>query len=212
MQSEQKNFAERNNGIEILSKSYQLYVPPQAEKVELDLGCGSGYFAVELAKRFPERHILAADVMLGRLRKTVTRKNHAKITNVTPLRVEARMLVGRMLPDNSIDRLHLLCPDPWPKGKHRSHRLLTSDFTARIHRVLKEDGIFHFSSDDINYVQAVTAVVAASGLFTPADAAECAADLTGLTTSFERRWLAQGKPVHHFYWRRLPLPPHSIGH
>ena len=36
------------------------------EIVELDLGCGCGSYTCELAKRFPERQILAADVMIGR--------------------------------------------------------------------------------------------------------------------------------------------------
>ena len=36
--------------------------------VELDLGCGVGSFTAELARRYPNHHILAADVMVGSLR------------------------------------------------------------------------------------------------------------------------------------------------
>ena len=200
---------DRNEGIALLSAVYVPFIPPAADAVELDLGCGTGYFAVELAKRHPERQILAADVMLGRLRKTVARLRRAGTANVIPLRVEARMLVGKMLPDRSIDRIHLLCPDPWPKGRHRGHRLLASDFTARLHRVLKEEGVFHFSSDDDNYCRAVEAVIGSSELFAPADPP---ADLEGITSSFERRWLEQGRSVRHLFWRRLPLPPWKGGH
>ena len=118
--------------------------------------------------------------------------------------------VWRVLPDGALDRIHLLCPDPWPKGRHRGHRLLASDFTAQLHRVLKPEGIFHFSSDDEAYCDAVGRVIAASQLF--AEAPEAIADIADVRSDFEERWLAEGKPVHHAAWKRLPLPPHTIGH
>jgi tRNA (guanine-N7-)-methyltransferase len=103
-----------------------------------------------------------------------------------------------------------LCPDPWPKNRHRGNRLLCSDFTTQLHRVLKSDGIFHFSSDDEYYCDAVNKVVAASGLFEAYQ--EGIADLEGVKSDFEKRWLSEGKMVHHRAWKKLPLPEVTIGH
>lgn len=177
---------------------------------ELDLGCGSGSYTVELATRYPDRKIFAADVMIGRLRKLVHRAEKAGCGNLTVWRVEARQLIGRILPDKSFDRIHLLCPDPWPKERHRGNRLLCSDFTTQLHRVLKDDGVFHFSSDDVNYCGAVGRILAASQLFAPAEAG--IADLTDISSDFERRWRAQGLTVAHRAWRKLPAPVITIGH
>ena len=142
---------EEDNDIRFLTGFYGIWDVPQDRPVELDLGCGAGSYTIAMAKRFPGRKVYAADVMLGRLRKVVRRSRRENAPNVEVLRVEARYLLGRLLPDRSLDRIHLLCPDPWPKGRHRGHRLLASDFTTQIHRVLKDDGIFHFSSDDEYY-------------------------------------------------------------
>ena len=129
--------------INILTQSYTRLddVADMTKRVELDLGCGSGSFTAGLAKRYPDAKILAADVMIGRLRKLVRKNQRLDISNMQLLRVEARHLVSYMIPDGALDRLHILCPDPWPKERHKGHRLVTSDFLSQIHRVLKKGGI-----------------------------------------------------------------------
>lgn len=199
--------------IRFFTGSWELFPAEElaaAPVVELDLGCGVGSYTAELAKRYPERKILAADVMIGRLRKLVKRCRRMGIENMSILRTEARHLVAFMLPDGSIDRLHLLCPDPWPKGRHSGHRLLTSDFVSQLHRVLKPGGVFHFSSDDEPYCTAVRGVLAASKLFV--EEPEAIADLAGIKSDFELRWNGEGKAVRHIACRRIPRPPHTIGH
>lgn len=178
---------------------------------ELDLGCGSGAFCCAAALRFPERDFLACDVMSGRLRKAANRAEQAGAAgNLRILRVEARNLVGRLLRDNSLSAIHILCPDPWPKNKHRGHRLLNSDFMAQLHRVLRPDGVLHFSSDDREYCRLMAANAEGSLLFRPAP--ECVNEWEGIMTDFERRWLSAGRRVEHRYWKRNPLPPKGIGH
>lgn len=175
----------------------------QYETVELDLGCGKGSFTTALAARYPERLVLAADIMIGRLRKLDKRNRREGIENLIPLRVEARSLLGGMMPDETLDRLHILCPDPWPKGRHRSNRLLCSDFMTHIQRTLKPGGVFHFSTDDDQYYDIVTQVVEASGRFTRNDAA--LADIADIKTDFEERWLEEGKHVRHVAWTRKKM-------
>ena len=196
--------------IRILTGVYEHLAVPQDVQCELDLGCGTGSFSIALAGRHPERQVYCADVMLGRLRKVVRRRDRANVNNLEVLRVEARFLLGIMLCDRTLDRIHLLCPDPWPKNRHRGHRLLCCDFTTQLHRVLKDGGVFHFSSDDENYCNAVNQVMEDSRLF--------ALDMSGIDdvkdvkSDFEQRWLAEGKMVHHRAWRKLPLPEVTIGH
>lgn len=179
-------------------------------EVELDMGCGKGTFTTELARRHPERVVLAADVMSGRLRKLVKRNLRDGIGNMVVIKSEARMLIGRLLPDGLVARLHILCPDPWPKGRHRGNRLLSSDFMTQIHRILKPGGVWHFSTDDPAYLEAVRCGVAASGLFR--EEPSWLADIADIKTDFEMLWSSEGKSVHHHSWVALPLPVPAIGH
>jgi tRNA (guanine-N7-)-methyltransferase len=172
------------------------------QRIELDLGCGKGSFAVGLAHCRPETLILAADLLVGRMRKLHKRIERENVKNVLLLRVEARNLLGYMIPDHLLDRLHILCPDPWPKNKHRGNRLLCSDFMTHIHRVLKPGGQFHFSTDDVSYFNIMYNVVEKSGLFDEDNA--LLAETSGIKTDFEKRWNAQGKEVSHILWVSRP--------
>lgn len=171
--------------------------------LEVDMGCGKGSFTTQLADKYPERQIIAADIMIGRLRKLVKRNEREGVTNIMALRVEARQLLAMMMPDCAVHRLHILCPDPWPKDRHRANRLLCSDFMGQIHRILKPGGMFHFSTDDVNYLEAVRRVVMESELFE--EYPEGFEDIADFKTDFERLWNGQGKDVSHNVWRRREL-------
>ncbi len=168
------------------------------DKIELDLGCGKGSFSTQLAAKYPERLIMSADVMVGRLRKLRKRIVRENIDNIELLRVEANALIYKMYNDNTIDRIHVLCPDPWPKDRHRRNRLMSSQFLGQLHRVLKKDGVFHFGSDDEPYYAHAIKILEKSGIFKRDDS--YLSDISDIKTDFEVRWNSQGKEVHHSTW------------
>ncbi len=191
---------QEDNRIDFLSNRFGQFPLTPGKTVELDLGCGEGSFAVLLAERFPERLVLAADVMLGRLRKLCRKMTRRGVVNITPLRGEAWQLVGGLLPDASIDRLHILCPDPWPKDRHRWHRLVSSEFVGQLGRTVKPGGVLHVATDDVPYFTDAVRVIELSGLFGRDDSQ--ISDLAGLASDFERRFQTEGITVNHAAWRR----------
>lgn len=198
------------NTLLVLDNFYRLLKLPRSQKIELDLGCGNGRFSQEAAIRFPDRIFLAADIMMGRIRRCDNRARQSHLKNMYTIRAEARLLVGALLPFNSLDRIHVLCPDPWPKERHRHHRLISSEFTGQLHQVLKDNGEFHFSSDDQPYVEIVTRLLDNSGIFKRDDSR--LAELEGIKTDFEQRWLAKGKTVTHRLWVKQPYQFQGKGH
>ena len=191
---------EKNDGIRILTGTYAK-LASFSKETELEIGCGKGRFTLELARRRPERLIFAADVMLGRLRKLRNKRDRRKLENLEILRVEAGMLVNVLLPPRSLNRIHVLCPDPWPKAKHKGHRLLSSEFIGRLAAVLRTGGVFHFATDDDRYFYSVSEIVEMSGLFGPSDAS-LVADVSDVKSDFELMWESAGRPARHAAWRR----------
>jgi tRNA (guanine-N7-)-methyltransferase len=189
--------------IQILNTEYmnleRVLELPRDQIHELDLGCGNGGFTTQLAACYPDRIVLAADVMLGRLRKLVKRTLGRGVRNVRPLRIEARNLVAVSLPDRSMDRIHVICPDPWPRHKHRPNRLMASEFLGHLHRVLKPNRILHFATDETRYFETVSRLCDESSLFLRDDSA--ISDVIGMKSQFEIRWNELGMPVLHAAWR-----------
>ena len=202
---EQKKIMSSKNSVDkfitVLTDAYTDVKIPADSIVELDLGCGKGGFTTALAKKYPDRLIFAADVMLGRLRKLAKRNLRNGVNNIRLLRSEAWFLMGVALPDGSINRLHLLCPDPWPKEKHKGHRLISSEFVARVYEKLKNNGVFHFSTDDNNYFRSAVQIIGASGLFGRDD--RRIADVLDIRTDFEQKWNEEGLKVNHSGWIRI---------
>jgi tRNA (guanine-N7-)-methyltransferase len=189
--------------IHILTGTYQVIEPlfdhdvPAA--VELDLGCGKGRFTLDLAERFPQALVLGSDVMLGRLRKVQRKVERRNLTNVELLRANSRDLIGYTLPPACIDRIHLLCPDPWPKDKHRAKRLVTTDFLARMSRVLKPDGVLHLATDHGPYFDDWKRMIDELECYREDPAA--IDDVRDIQTDFEIQWRRQGKHVPHLGYR-----------
>ena len=169
------------------------------KRVELDLGCGKGGFSLEVAKRNPDSIVLAADIKANRLSKINNKAAVMKVTNLETLRVMAWDLIGYQLTPNSIDRLHILCPDPWPKNKHKGNRQVTSEFLGAITRVLKDGGVLHLSTDDRPYLQWMREAIAPLKQYIPYE--EGIADVADIETEFERHYVKVGKGVVHMSFK-----------
>ena len=163
--------------------------------IELDMGCGNGAFLLALARRYPNRLFLGSDVHSGRLRKTDRRTGRHGLRNVELLMAGNLNLAGYLLPDACISRLHILCPDPWPKVRHHYRRLVNSDFLWRAARILKPGGVMHLATDDPDYYEWLNRLVPATPFFRPAR--EAVADIADLKTDFEQIWLNLGRMVPH---------------
>ena len=192
----QPNSAVRPVDIEVITNEYRRIELPAGRPVELDMGCGKGGFLIELARRKPDRLIVGVDVMLGRLRKVARWAARSGVTNVRLLRANNRELVEYQLPPRSIRRLHILCPDPWPKVRHRDRRLLNSDFLNRLCRIMEPEGIIHISTDDAAYIDLVKRNIESLAAFENAPLAALA-DVRDIETEFEQQWKAEGKKVEH---------------
>lgn len=165
---------------------------PRPGPLELELGSGDGGFLMREAQRHPETHFLGVERLLGRIRKLERKAPRLGLKNVRGLRVEATYLLRYLLPPASIRALHVYFPDPWPKLRHRSRRLVNARFPALAARVLKPEGAVYLRTDDPDYFAQMQEVFSASPAFAPC---ETPRELAEVLTDFELDFLARGTPT-----------------
>jgi tRNA (guanine-N7-)-methyltransferase len=158
--------------------------------LELELGSGDGGFLLRYARRHPERNFLGVERLLGRIRKLERKVPRLGLTNVRGLRIEATYLLQYLLPKESVRAVHVYFPDPWPKKRHRSRRLVNALFPSLASRILHPSGLVFLRTDDTHYFEQMQEVFGASPDFVPADTPP---ELAEVLTDFEQEFLAQGK-------------------
>ena len=157
--------------------------------LEVELGCGDASFLAEYAARHPERNFLGVDRLLGRLRKLDRKGRRAGLTNLRGVRIECGYFLEWLLPPASVKALHIYFPDPWPKKKHRRHRLINERFPELARQALVPQGVVYLRTDDADYFAQMKAVFGVSSGFREI---QTPAELAALFTDFEKEFQAKG--------------------
>jgi hypothetical protein len=101
---------------------------------------------------------------------------------------------ARLLPEASVSRIHLLCPDPWPKFKHRRRRLVQIPFLEAVKAALRPGGEFLFMTDHEGYFEEACGKIHESGLFVIAPWEEDSFFYP--KTDFQIQWEGEGKSMN----------------
>ena len=165
---------------------------PRSQPLEIELGCGDASFLAEYARRHPAKNFIGVERLLGRIEKLHRKGSQLGLTNVRGVRIESAYFLQYLLPAQAATALHIYFPDPWPKKKHRKHRLVNEQFPALARRTLAAGGTVFLRTDDADYFQQMTEVFSAAKDFV---AVESPRDLTEIITDFERDFNAQGIPT-----------------
>ncbi len=168
--------------------------------LEVDLGCGDGSFLMEMAREHPERDFLGVERLLGRVRKVCRKITRRHLDNARVLRLDSRYVVEWLLPETSVSRLHLLCPDPWPKLRHHRRRVMQVEFFDAVRRALVPGGEFLFMTDHEEYFRWAAEKVAAYGAFERLEWTEDSFFYP--KTDFQVQWEAEGKSMFRLRSRK----------
>jgi tRNA (guanine-N7-)-methyltransferase len=175
---------------------------PQPQPLEVELGCGDASFLVEYARQHPATNFIGVERLLGRLQKLDRKGRRAGLENLRGVRIESAYFLQYLLPPASTSALHLYFPDPWPKKKHRRHRLVNEQFPALARAVLTPGGRVFLRTDDADYFAQMTKVFAAAKQFLPV---ETPPSLAEIKTDFEREFNSQGVPTLRAAYQAAPF-------
>ena len=163
-----------------------------ARPLVLDVGCHRGTFLVALAETRPDCDIPGIERQFGRVDRVLRKIERLGLPNAWAVQGEAHETLKR-LPDSRASEIHVLFPDPWPKRRHATRRLVNSEFIAECARVLRPSGLLRIVTDDAPYFEQVRQAVAETFVFF-SDLKETSNACDFPATEFQKKFIEQGKP------------------
>ena len=133
--------------IEIKSELNLNQIFPEKTKVIMEIGSGMGEATAQIAKANPEVGYVAVEMHSPGLAALLILINQMELENIKLIREDATYLLANHIPDNSVDGIHLLFPDPWPKNRQHKRRIVQSEFIEMVGRKLKPGGFIHIATD-----------------------------------------------------------------
>ena len=136
------------------------------EKVIVEIGSGMGEATAQIAHSTPQFGYLAVEMHKPGLAALLLLIIEKQLSNIKLIREDAIYLLDNFILDNSIDGIHLLFPDPWPKRKQHKRRLLQPSFIQILASKLKSGGRINIATDWYPYAQEIEKNFAANTDFT----------------------------------------------
>ncbi|MGA2055257.1 MAG: tRNA (guanine(46)-N(7))-methyltransferase TrmB [Bradyrhizobium sp.] len=118
--------------------------------VRLEIGFGGGEHLIAEARAFPNTGFIGCEPYVNGMAKILTLIEAGDVGNIRLFAGDASELLA-WAPAQSLARIDLIHPDPWPKRRHWKRRFVQDATIAAMARALSHDGEFRFVSDISDY-------------------------------------------------------------
>jgi tRNA (guanine-N7-)-methyltransferase len=148
-----------------LSRPISLQQVLNTEFVIIDFGSGMGDHTLSLVTENPNLGVLAIDVHTVGLLQIAEEANRHGLVNVRTHHGDGMDVFKSWLAPESVDEIHILFPDPWPKARHHKRRLISPLFLGMAHSLLKPTGRIVFVTDAEDYFESAKLTIEEFGKF-----------------------------------------------
>lgn len=165
--------------------------------VVLEIGCGKGKFACELAKSEPDINVLALEKCSNVLVIASEAAMSEKIPNLKFLHGGAEYLEKYIKPE-SIERIYLNFSCPYPKKRYANHRLTNPKFLKSYSVILKKNAEIHQKTDNMHFFEYSVEQLTSNGFSLKNVSLDLHnSDFIGnIETEYEHKFASQGMPIY----------------
>ncbi|MCH1428036.1 MAG: tRNA (guanine(46)-N(7))-methyltransferase TrmB [Alphaproteobacteria bacterium] len=148
----------RNTSKRLLEELLPAYVVPDnasdpaklfthnPRKLYLEIGFGGGEHLAMVAKNHPENAYIGAEPFLNGVSSFLKYCQNEALKNVRIWPDDIRLQLSSW-PNECLDGIFIMFPDPWPKIRHSSRRIINKDNLAAFARLIKLGGRLRMASD-----------------------------------------------------------------
>ncbi len=119
-------------------------------RVALEIGFGGGEHLLAQAAHRPDTLFIGCEPFINGVAKCLAGIDEQGLKNIRLYTNDARHLLEAM-PENYLDSVFILFPDPWPKLRHNKRRLINHETLAMLARVHRPGGRMLIATDHEDY-------------------------------------------------------------
>jgi len=173
------------------------------DKITAEIGFGMGAATAQIAQDNPGMNYVGIEVHRPGIGRLLWEIENRSLSNVRIIEYDAAVVFEKMIPQNSLDAVHVFFPDPWPKKRHQKRRLIQKPFTETLANCLKPDGYLYMVTDWEEYaLQALNELAAVNGLKNAYDGFAQAQSWRP-PTKFEKKGLAKEHAIRELYFKKI---------
>ena len=173
---------------------------PHGTPATIEVGMGAGHLLVARAAVERDRFFVGLEIKEERTFQAVREARLVGLTNIRFVVGEVAR-VDSVIPRARFDELLVLFPDPWPANGDHKRRLISPRYLAIFARWLVPGARCTFRTDNLPLFEyATTAIQTAPFRITQATRAIAPKDVE---TRYEKRFRAEGIPIHEVVFERL---------
>jgi tRNA (guanine-N7-)-methyltransferase len=124
-------------------------IKPQAQNW-LEIGFGGGEHLAHQAALNPKVNFIGCEPYMNGVASALSHIEEQKLTNIRIYNDDARDLINN-LHDNSLKKVFILYPDPWPKTRHNKRRIVSTELLDSLARVMKSGAELRLATDHSDY-------------------------------------------------------------
>lgn len=170
--------------------------------IHIEIGMGKGQFLLTLAKQNPNINYIGIEryssVLLRALEKFDT-EEFMELQNIRFICMDAFEL-PEVFSLGEVAKIYLNFSDPWPKSRHANRRLTSTRFFGQYDKVLAQNGVVEFKTDNRPLFEFSLEQVEEAGWRLLAHTFDLHNDETmnegNVMTEYEEKFSSMGNPIH----------------
>lgn len=170
--------------------------------IHIEIGMGKGQFLLTLAKQNPNINYIGIEryssVLLRALEKFDT-EEFMELQNIRFICMDAFEL-PEVFSLGEVAKIYLNFSDPWPKSRHANRRLTSTRFFGQYDKVLAQNGVVEFKTDNRPLFEFSLEQVEEAGWRLLAHTFDLHNDEAmnegNVMTEYEEKFSSMGNPIH----------------
>ena len=170
--------------------------------IHIEIGMGKGQFLLTLAKQNPNINYIGIEryssVLLRALEKFDT-EEFMELQNIRFICMDAFEL-PEVFSLGEVAKIYLNFSDPWPKSRHANRRLTSTRFFGQYDKVLAQNGVVEFKTDNRPLFEFSLEQVEEAGWRLLAHTYDLHNDEAmnegNVMTEYEEKFSSMGNPIH----------------